>query len=85
MHIAEHLSVHSTSTLSKHLQIGYAHNLLPNLTRTVIKEKQKWRRKILESLAILNYPDILCNAGLSTNISEMWFGCTSRLRLALTE
>ncbi len=83
--INEHQSVHSSSALSKHLQLGGWHKLLPNLTRTVIREKQKYRRKILESLVILNYPDILCNMGPSTNISDMWFGCRDRLRQALTE
>ncbi len=83
--IMEHKSIHSESALAIHLRIGYAHNLLPNLTRTVIKEKQLFRREILESLVILNYPDLLCNKGPSTNISDMWYGCREKMRLALIE
>ncbi len=83
--IMEHKSIHSESALAVHLRIGYAHNLLPNLTRTIFKEKQYFKRKILESLVILNYPDLLCNKGPSTNISEMWDGCREKIRLALIE
>ncbi len=61
------------------------HSQIRTKLERTLKRMMKEQRELIESLTILNYPDILCNAGPSTNISDMWFGCTARLRSALTE
>ncbi len=83
--IAEPKGCHSQSALSLHLCIGYAHTLLSNRILPMLQEKHTFRRKVLESLIIQNSPNVLCNQGLSTEISDMWFGCQRRLRAVLAD
>ncbi len=83
--VAEHKSVHSNSSLSNHLRIGYAHSLLANRTQTIIREKQQTHRKLLESLIMLHNPNNLCNTGPSLDVPDLWFGCQHRLRSALAD
>ncbi len=82
--IAEHRNLaHSESSLSSHLRNGPGHQLLHNRTLPLVKEKQNFRRKLLESLMILHTPHKICNAGPSLEVSDMWYACQPRLRAAL--
>ncbi len=83
--LKEHKSANSNSALSEHLRIGYAHVFEPEKTEIVSYEKHIWRRKIVESLAILHNSSPVCNAGPSTGISDLWSPCFARLRASLAE
>ncbi len=82
--ISEHKSNSSNSTLSVHLRQGRGHTLEENRTEIVLYEKQFWKRKFLESLAILYSSENLCNAGPSVRVSSMWFASVPKIRLSLT-
>ncbi len=82
--MAEHCDLkHSSSVLSNHLKIGNAHQLLENSTQILTQERQIWKRKLLESLLILNNPQPLCNSRPSTEVSNMWCACELRLHCVL--
>ncbi len=77
--LLEHKSATSNSSLSQHLSTSTAHSLDANKTEIVSKEKHIVRRKILESMFIVNTPKAICNAGPSTQLSDMWFSCAPRM------
>ncbi len=83
--ILEHESANSCTSLSNHLRISKAHVLESNRTQLLMYEKHWMRRKLLESMSILHNPTALCNVGLSTEVSDMWFGCSHCIRTYIAE
>ncbi len=63
---------------------GGAHGLDANKTEVVAYEKNLFRRKLTESLTIMHSPDVICNTGLSIEVSDMWAATVPSLRAALS-
>ncbi len=72
VHLSEHQQGTLSSALSIHLNNNEGHDMVPNDTLVLAREKNGLKRKMVESMAITNKQAAMCNTRVSLEMPAIW-------------